>query len=70
MARGQFGGFSNAVILVFSLLVISVYFTAFNSSNEIIQNTAGVSGLGQVMFGIIPFALIGVVALTMGINRS
>lgn len=68
--RGQLGGFANLVILVFSLLVIFTYYPSLNSSNEIIQNTGNVSTLARVMFNVLPFAMIGVVAYTMSINRS
>jgi len=68
--RGQLGGFANLVILVFSLLVIFTYYPSLNSSNEIIQNTGNVSTLARVAFNILPFAMIGVVAYTMSINRS
>lgn len=64
------GGFANLVILVFSLLVIFTYYPSLNSSNEIIQNTGNVSTLARVAFNILPFAMIGVVAYTMSINRS
>lgn len=68
--RGQLGGFANLVILVFSLLVIFTYYPSLNSSNEIIQNTGNVSTLARVAFNVLPFAMIGVVAYTMSINRS
>lgn len=69
MTRGQFG-FSNVVLVVFLLLVLSFFYPVLLSQTNAILNKSATDQTARVLFMVIPFFVIGAIGLNLARNSS